>query len=368
MLKHIVLVRGYIRIFLFYDVGEAFDFDKLRSLLGPRGGPTKSDFPRRTPDYVRFENPPIAEPSEPLTLGHGEKMICSIKYYEYAIVEVQLETAFAGNWDDLVSKVSQLMDSPNIEPEARVIVTTHLQDLAPAVTKPRADWLHENYLVVELNEIQSDGDTAVAADQLLSSCGERIVSLIRGEQSSLARSTSERMLQGSLSYYPNDLLVVGSTAAFVYDRPEEAIWTIQILEYAKMQLLEFRYYDIFMTRVLSDVYNTLDRKQNILLSRWTLPREANRLNTIRLDVMELTERVDNAVKFVSDTFYALAYHLAASRVGVPEYRDLVEEKLRTARELYDFMVAQFNEARLFILEALITLLCLLDVLLLLRGR
>jgi hypothetical protein len=32
------------------------------------------------------------------------------------------------------------------------------------------------------------------------------------------------------------------------------------------------------------------------------------------------------------------------------------------------MVAQFNEARLFILEALITLLCLLDVLLLLRGR
>jgi hypothetical protein len=82
----------------------------------------------------------------------------------------------------------------------------------------------------------------------------------------------------------------------VYDRPEEAAWTIQILEYAKMQLLEFRYYDNYMTRVLSDVYNTLDRKQSVLLRPWALPREANRLNAIRLDVMELTERIDSAVK------------------------------------------------------------------------
>jgi hypothetical protein len=363
-----VLLRGYIRIFLFYDVGEAFDIERLRTLLGPRGGPTKSDFPRRTPDYVRFENPPIAEPSEPLTLSHGEKVVCSIKYYKYAIVEAQLEAAFAGTWDDLMAQVSHLMDSPDIEPEARTVVTKHLQDLAPAVIKPREEWFHENYLVAELNEIQKEAGENVIADQLLSSCGERIAALIRGEQSCLARSTSERMLQGSLSYYPTDLLVLGSTAAFVYDRPEEAVRTIQVLEYAKMQLLEFRYYDNFMTRVLSDVYNTLDRKQNILLSRWTFPGEANRLNTIRLDVMELTERVDNAVKFVSDTFYALVYHLAASRVGVPEYRDLVEEKLKTARELYDFMVAQFNETRLFLLEAAITVLCLLDVLLLLRAR
>jgi len=116
------------------------------------------------------------------------------------------------------------------------------------------------------------------------------------------------------------------------------------------------------------VYNNLDRKQNVLLSRWTLPREANRLNTIRLDVMELTERVDNAIKFVSDSFYALAYRTAATRAGVPEYRDLVEQKLATAGELYNFMMAQFNEARLFLLEAAIAILCFLDVLLLFRWH
>jgi len=223
-------------------------------------------------------------------------------------------------------------------------------------------------LVFDLQEILRDTGAHLTADELLTGHAEQIAQLIRGEQSRLAPATTERMLHGSLSYYPSDLLVVGSSAALVYDRPDEAVRTIQILVYAKMQLLEFRYYDNFMTRVLSDVYNTLDRKRNAMISRWTLPRDANRLNAIRLDVMELTERIDNAIKFVSETFYVLVYRLAASRVGVPEYRDLVEQKLDTARELYDFMVAQFNEARLFVLETMITILCLLDVLLLLRGR
>jgi hypothetical protein len=363
-----VLLRGSIRIFFFYDVGEAFDLDKLRSLLGPRGGATKPDFPRRTPDYVRFENPPIAEPSEPLTLNSGEQFVCSIKYYEYAIVEVQLEAKFEGDWDVFLEQTSHWMDSQEIEPEGRAVVAKHLQRISGAIIKPREEWLQEDFLVVDLHEIRDEAGVALTAERLLSSNREQIVQLIRGEQTRLAPTTTERLLEGSLSYYPSDLLVVGSTAALVYDRPEEAVRTIQILEYAKMQLLEFRYYDNFMTRVLSDVYNTLDRKKNVLLSRWTLPGEANRLNTIRLDVMELTERIDNAVKFVSDTFYGRAYRLAAARVGVREYRVLVEKKLETAGELYGFMVAQFNEARLFLLEAAITILCLMDVLLLFKGK
>jgi hypothetical protein len=33
--------------------------------------------------------------------------------------------------------------------------------------------------------------------------------------------------------------------------------------------------------------------------------------------MELTERIDNAIKFVSDSFYALAYRTAATRRASP---------------------------------------------------
>jgi hypothetical protein len=363
-----MLLRGCIRIFLFYDVGEAFALDKLQTLVGPGGGPAQRDFPRRTPEYVRFENPPIVEPSEPVTLRSGEKVVCSIKYYEYAIVEVQLEVPFQGSWDDLLAQTARWMDAPDLDPEARAVVNRRLQKISAAITRPREEWLQESYLVVDLLPIKNAQGAPLTGDAVISTYGEKIGQLLRGEQAPLSRGSNDRLLQGSLSYYATDLLVIGFNAALVYDRAEESVRTIQILEYARMQLLEFRYYDNFMTRVLADVYNDLDKKNNVLLSRWSLPRQANRLNTIRLDVMDLTERIDNAIKFVSDSFYALAYRTAANRGGVPEYRDLVEKKLATARELYDFMMAQFNETRLFLLEAAITILCLLDVLLLLRGR
>ena len=363
-----MVLRGCIRIFLFYDVGEAFALDKLRALVGPGGGPAQTDFPRRTPEYVRFENPPIMEPGEPLTLRSGEKLQCSIKYYEYAIVEVQLEVPWQGSWDELQAQTARWMDAPDLDVEARAVVNRHLQKTSSAIIRPRGEWFQESYVVVDLQPMKTAQGAPLTADALLSTYGERIGQLLRGEQAPLSRGSNDRLLQGSLSYYTTDLLVIGFNAALVYDRPEESARTIQILEYARMQLLEFRYYDNFMTRVLADVYNDLDKKHNVLLSRWSLPRQANRLNTIRLDVMDLTERIDNAIKFVSDSFYALAYRMAANRAGVPEYRDLVEKKLATARELYDFMMAQFNETRLFLLEAAITILCLLDVLLLLRGR
>jgi hypothetical protein len=178
----------------------------------------------------------------------------------------------------------------------------------------------------------------------------------------------EDVLEARLSYYATDLVVIGASAALVYDRSDDAAAADTVLEYAKMQLLEFRYYDRFMTQLLSEVYTSLDGKRNVLLSRWSVPRDTKRISTIRLDVMELTERVDNAIKFVSDAYYARLYRMAATRMGVPDYRGLVDEKLRTLGELYDVMVDQFNEARSFVLEVGIAILCLLDVIFLFRGK
>jgi hypothetical protein len=192
--------------------------------------------------------------------------------------------------------------------------------------------------------------------------------LVRGEPVALSPKAVEEALQGSLSYYPSDLVVIGAAAALVVDDSVDAAATGQVLEIAKMQLLEFRYYDGLMSKLLSDVYDLLERKRNVLLARWSLPRDAHRVNTIRLDVMELTERIDNAVKFVSDIYYARVYRLASTRIGLPDYRNLVDEKLRAVGEMYDFMVDQFNDARSFVIEVGIAILALLDVILLFRGR
>jgi hypothetical protein len=370
VIKRAVLLTGFFRVFLLYDVAEAFDLEKLRLLIGSRGVPVQRPFPRRTPEYVRFEQVPIVERAEPVKLNTGERIVCSIKYYAFAVVVVELEVPFECDWGELVSRSERWVEAPEIEPHAREAVRRHLEAIGPAVIRPNPgkDWLQEGYAVIHLTRIGPEGAKQPAAAELLAEHGEQIVQALRGEAVPLSLKVSEEILQGSVSYGRCDLVVVGPSAALVYDGSEDAVATNQVLEYARTQLLEFRYYDGLMTRLLADVYRTLDEKRNPITSRWSLPREARRVNTIRLDVMELTERIDNAIKFVSDMYYARVYRLAAARMGVNDYRTLVDEKLLTVGQLYDFMVDQFNESRSFILEIIVTILALGDLLLWLKSK
>src|SRR5262249_15095299 len=229
----------------------------------------------------------------------------------------------------------------------------HAQRARPAFADPYSDWLSEDYYIIYLQS------AALEATTLLNELGADIAQLIRGETRPLSDREREEALKPHLSYYPNDLLVVGWSAALIYDTPEGAIPAIQLLEYANAQLLEFRHYDELLTRVLAGVYKSLGRRG--LLRRWRMRREAERLNLIRLDTIELAERIDNSIKFLSDMFYARAYRIAASRIGVTDYRNLVDEKLRTAGELYEFMVDEFHQARAFLLEALVVAILLIEL-------
>lgn len=52
-----------------------------------------------------------------------------------------------------------------------------------------------------------------------------------------------------------------------------------------------------------------------------------------------------AIKFVSDMFLARLYRLAASKVGVPDFKNLVNEKLKTAEGLHHFLIEEFHQSR-----------------------
>ena len=96
---------------------------------------------------------------------------------------------------------------------------------------------------------------------------------------------------------------MGWNAALVYDTPAGAQTSIQILEYANSQLLEFRHYDEWLTRELAGVYGGLKHRGGIL-RRWKMRGEALRLNGVTVEMTELAERSETAIKFVSDMYSA----------------------------------------------------------------
>ena len=361
-----LIARGYFRILNLFDIAEAIDVDKLRVLIGPPATPRSPAFLHLTPEYAQAQNPPLEESLEPVTLPSGEKLGARIKYYWFGVASVQLTTPFQSDLDTLCADSYRWMNAPEVEKAAEDLLRMRLRELQAALVRPSTKWLDEDYLVIDIQSAQHEDGRTPSAEELIKCYADQITELVRGEINPLSAAEREEILRGALSYYPTDLIVAGWAAALVYDKPDATSAIIDLLEYANTQLLEFRYYDEVLTALLSNVYSSLEGREPFL-SRWRLPRRAGRVNRLRLDIMDLAERTEYAVKFISDTYYARVYKVISSRIGVDDYKALVSEKLKTAGELYEFMVAQFNERRMFVLELVVAILVALDVILLLRG-
>src|SRR5215469_7531685 len=332
--------------------------DEVRTILGARR--LGEGLKHAAAEQLFFERPPVVE-TVPVPGEAGVQV--RVKYYDYGVVSIHFDFPFSGEWQDLISLSSKWISGTDLGNRAEEIAKDRVARTRPALVKPYDTWLSEDYFIFFMREIGGNP----SAEQLSDSCGMQIAQVVRGENAALSDDEQREVLQSAMSYYPNDLAVLGWNAAFVYDSLAGSETTMQLLEYANSQLLEFRHYDDLLTRELARVYDSLG-KNTTLIGRWRLPREASRLQTFLLDVTELTERVDNAIKFLSDMFSARLYRLAASKVGVPDYKSLVQEKLRTSEDLYRFLIEEFHQSRTFWLEFLVVLILLMELMYVFRGK
>ena len=359
-------LRGSVLVLIQFDVCEEIRLDILRNIFGARTA--DAAFKQKAPGYVRYQRPPVEETLEPLVLESGERLEGEIKYYDYGVVSLVFELAFSGGWDTLVQLSCRWTSDTNFEKLATRIVKQKLERAAPALVKPydikQGEWLQEDYFIFHVREI----DGAPSANDLLNDHADQISQVVRGEMAPLSDDERQEILLSRISYYPNDLAVIGWNAAFIYDTPAGAETAIQLLQYANSQLLEFRHYDELLTKELENVYDFLEVGTGGWWSRWRTAKAASKLHTVLLDVNELTERADNAIKFLSDMFSARLYKLCAQKVGVPDYKNLVQEKLQTAEDLYRFMVEQFNQSRAFILELMVVVILIIELVYFFRGK
>ncbi len=360
-------LRGSVLVLIQYDVCEEIRLEVLREIFKARTA--EASF-KKAPSYVRYMRPPVAETLEPLVLDSGERLTGEIRYYDYGVVSLTFELPFSGNWDKLIELSSRWTSDANFEKLASRVVRQRLDRAAPALIKPYipkeggVEFLQEDYFIFHVREIEG----CPTADELLAGQANAIAQVVRGETATLSEGERQEILQSRMSYYPTDLAVIGWNAAFIYDTPAGAETAIQLLQYANSQLLEFRHYDELLTRELENVYDFLDAGGTGLWGRWRTARAASKLHTVLLDVNELTERADNAIKFVSDMFSARLYKLCAQKVGVHDYKDLVQEKLKTAEDLYRFMIEQFNQSRAFVLELMVVVILIIELIYFFKGH
>jgi hypothetical protein len=354
-------LQGSALALVLYDVCEEIRLDELRALLSAQR--QRPALKHAAAEQARVERPPVVDSLGLVDSGDGEQFDTQIKYYDYGVISIIFQRPFAGDWQRLIGLSADWISGSRFERLARMVAGQRLTHVRSALVKPYDDWLGEDYFIFLVHSMEG----CLQASDLLSQRGNEIVQVVRGESAPLSASEQSEVLQSSISYYPNDVAVIGWNAAFIYDTPGGAATAIQMLEYTNSQLLDFRHYDEYLTREL-DIAQGLVERGTGLVARWRLARAASRLRSVALEVDGLAERVDNAIKFLSDMFSARLYRLAAAKVGVPDYKRLVDQKLTTARELYSFMIEQFHQGRAFVLELVVVIILLIELVFLFRGK
>jgi hypothetical protein len=210
--------------------------------------------------------------------------------------------------------------------------------------------------------------TPCSTEDLLEAHGNEIAAMLRGERQPLSTQEKNAVLQRRISYLADDLVVPTWNAAFVYDTPAGAQAALEILEFANSQLLEFRYYDGLLDQKLTSFYAEMQRPR--WFDRWRgshYARAARQVHSLLIEVHELTDRVENTLKFIGDIYAARVFALVADRLGLGIWKADVEAKLKTLDDIYRFSVEQSSMSRGEFLELTIVLILMFELVLIFLG-
>ena len=354
-------LSGAATAFFLYDVGDAIDLAQLGSRLHGAAPPA---FTKLTaPPQVQYQQSPVVVDGASVDAEASQGFRCRIKAFDYGVVSVALTRQLPGTWPDLVAAGPSWYESPAMAATAEQLCRRFVERVGTAITRPRSTFLSEDYVVFVINET-----AASSADELLSRHGQDIAQLLRGEQAALSTQEREEVLRHRISYLANDLLIPTWNAAFVYDTEPGAQGTLELLEYANSQLLQFRYYDQLLDTELGRIYGQLQGRgwgRPWLGRRYT--RDARHLHSLFIDVNELTDKTENALKFAGDVYFARVFALTAARLGLDQWKANVREKLKTLDDIYRFTVEQTAMTRGEFLEATIVAILVLELVLFFAG-
>jgi hypothetical protein len=358
------ITTATITAFFLFDVAENIDLGVLQREIG--GDPAAARFVPKSgaPSYFQYAVPPLVVDGDRVGVPEIEGFRARLKFFDYGVMSLALTRPFAGEWSELIALGQQYIENENLDEQAQRACRTVMQLAAAALTSGRSSWLSEDYLVFSVTALASQ----VTAEELLAQRSEQIALLLSGERRGLSRQEQEDVLRNRLSYFADDLVVPTWNAAFVYDTESGAQAALEIFEFANSQLLEFRYYDDLLDLELGRIYSQLQQKRRFgtIAGRGYI-RATHQLHALFIDVNEITDRTQNALKMIGDIYAARLFHLAASRLGLAMWKASVEEKLKTLDDIYRFAVEQVAIARGQLLELTIVLILMFELVLFFMG-
>lgn len=348
------------------DIADAIDLAAVEALWARHAhtAAARSRLISAPPKAMTFGEPPVELTLEPVQIeigGQSVQATVMARLYAFGVAAFSVRVpANDLSWVDFTALVNAVDAALGIGSSS--LVWTQLLDqitdiMRPALSRPSAVLLHEDYLLGLVHALEGVTSTASLQDDI------DLIPLLSGESRPLSEQARRELLRQRFSYYADDLVVLTWDRAFIVE-PRNDSDVIDILEVANAQLLEMRYYDELLDDELPRMYDLVEATHNAAspLAARRYADLARRLYTLVAEVTEVTEKVDNALQVTEDVYLARVYTSALDLFRVPHVSKAVDRKLSIIRDSYAALYEEASSKRGELMELAIILLIVVEIL------
>lgn len=321
---------GNILLFYAFDFGDEIDLTtiKQKGILEPLEVPLSAYFKNyRVPySFKMMESCATIDEKKGNITGTG----CVLsKLYHFGALSLCYQIPFNEKFDDLKLKLIEVKRQFDITSE--VDARNVFNKISSRLKKPRFYNLKSDYFAVQVNPLQEK----VMPEDFKDLYGAKIASLLRLEVKPLSDYQIDQILSSSTGYYGQDLIIIDSKAAFVYDY--EYFEPLEFFESSNVQMLELQYYDHLIDDRLTYFYGQQSHKVPFLaylpLMGAYFDSPISRLANLKVDISVITEQLENSVKMTGDAYYLNFYSLLVEKLYLRDWRDSINRKLRIVQDL-----------------------------------
>ncbi|UUX92058.1 hypothetical protein [Methanoplanus endosymbiosus] len=304
------------------------DLDLLEEKLARTFSTTRTNFVRVKPKSIILENKPILIKTDSIETeieGRIFKFGVSARIYDIGAFSICfIYENSDGNYCDLEETALHLANGDPLSGLFSEYVNLIGGSLKPLIKDFTYDPdFYEDYTIYVTDTAEITGDPVI---------------LLMGERAEFSAQMREEVTKNTQSYTKDDLAILSWDSALLCS-PENPQDLIDLIEFANVQVLELRYYDMELNRQMEKMYddiNHADRLPNFLKTR-QYHLIMTQLMERNAEISEVIEKVRNLIKITGDVYYVRVYETALRVIRSSQWTESVSRKTEMIQENYSML-------------------------------
>lgn len=342
------IFSGNIFIFQAFDVGEDINLEQVR----------QSDAvlvrPLALSKYFKNYHTPL-----PIDLPHphASSKFSRSNVHGFGVISLAYKIPFRDTLENVRKKLVTI-DS-EFQEQGVVDAGSIYKVIKPFVKQARFFHLRTSYVVIQVDP-QPENISVVNFKDMYAGV---IASLLRFETENLSEYQKDEILNSALGYYREDLFIIDTQAAFVYDDEYEDI--LDLFEFANIQQLELQYFDRMLDQQLNVVYQREVRSLPLKVYMpfiGSLPKDLiGSLGILKVEISVIIERLESSIKIAGEEYISELYSVLVEKLDLKKWKESINTKLEIIKDINSVYQNKVDSIREDLLSVLIIVLIFIEL-------